>query len=341
MSELVLEAELVDDDDDILIPESFDAEPEAAPVQAAAPTAQEPKAPDALDRETLADDDIVEEAEVMSAEPHKPQTEAEPAWDVFTDESSLSASARSEAAVASPSIPPAILVEAPVSSQPTLPPAVSAAGHEDGLLDVMEFEDLPDVATSAPPAARETESPPAPVTVEVAPPPEASAIAASQASSEQEQVAQLDSGASPEDVPVSAHSDTPAPAEVVAPRSDVQASPVDNATVSQDVEADALEFRLAGESTESLTPPAAPESSEAWQVAAAPKTLSEPAVPPSPETGLAVAPPPEAAPSADESRTGIPPEFEVALIPEGEPLSAVDPEPAPAATAPTTAAPDS
>ena len=321
-SELLLDAELLDDDDDILIPESFDAEPETRPAQAAAPNAQEPKPPDAIGTEALAVDDILEEAEVMSVEPHKVQAAAEPAWDVFTDESSLSASTRSDAADASPSTPPAILPEAPrhdpASSQPP-PPAVAAAGHEDGLLDVMEFEDLPDVA--------------APVTLEVAEPkvtpPEASVITAS----EQEQVAQLDAGSLPEDLPVSVHSDAPAPTEVIAPRSEVQASPVENATVPQDVDADALEFSLAGPSSEPLPSPAAPapEASEPWQVAAAPKPVAEPAV-------LAVAPPPEAAPAADESRTGIPPEFEVALIPEGaspqESRSAEAPEPASIAATP-------
>ncbi|RKH41605.1 hypothetical protein [Corallococcus sicarius] len=328
--ELVLDAELVDDDDNILIPESFDAEPEAPPVQVAAPNAQEPKRPEALVEEALANDDILEEAEVMSAEPHKAQADAEPSWDVFTDESSPSTSARSDTAEVSPSTPAAILTEAPGSTQLTPPPAFEVASHEDGLLDVMEFEDLPDASTSAPPA---------PAVVEAATPPEAPVLTASQASSEQEQVAPLEPQ-SAEDVLVSAHSDAPAPVEVVAPRSDVQASPVENATVPQDSETDALEFSLAGESTAAVTPPVAPapESSEPWQVAAAPKPLSEPAVPQSPETGLTAAPPPDAAPSVDASRTGIPPEFEVALIPEGafpqEPQSAEAPEPASIAATP-------
>ena len=300
-SELVLEAELVDDDDDILIPESFDAEPEAPPVQAAAPKAAEPKLPGPQGQETFAVDDILEVAEVMSAEPQKAQADAEPAWDVFTDESSLSASVRSDAADAGLSTPS----------------VVAASGHEDGLLDVMEFEDLPD----APAAVEAAESK---VTA-----PGASAVTASHASTEQESVAQLTPGSPPEELRVSAHSDAQAAVEVGAPLLYLQESPVDSVTVAHDVDADALEFSLAGESATAPTPPA-PESSESWQVAAAPKTHSDPAVS-SPEAALAVAPTSEAAPSADASRTGIPPEFELALIPEGaspqEPQAVLAPEP--------------
>ncbi|RKG74765.1 general secretion pathway protein GspE [Corallococcus sp. CA049B] len=89
-----------------------------------------------------------------------------------------------------------------------------------------------------------------------------------------------------------------------APEASVIAAPA-----TQDAEADALEFSLAGDSQKPAASPEA-ESSESWQVAAAPK--SDAAIP---------------AP-AEEHRAEVPPEFEVALVASTEAAASPAPEPA-------------
>ncbi|WP_324291562.1 hypothetical protein [Corallococcus sp. BB11-1] len=319
LSDLVLEAELVEDEDDILIPESFDAEPESSPALAAAPSAKAPTPPAVLAGDAL-DSDILEDVDVTSSGLHEvPAPEvAEQGWDLFTEESPVSeAPALKGAATAEASPSPAAPIQAPSGD-------ASSASHDGGLFEAMEFEDLPDAPPSQP-EVREAAALPAPAAVEVEEPVpavlDASVFTAPPTSSEKEQLAQFDPWLAPDDAPVPAPSGTPAPSEAVALPLEVTAPPVVVAPAAQDVDADALEFSLAGESPrppDILPPPAvaAPESAEPWQVAVAPKAAAEPT-----ETALAS----ETSPSTEASRTELPEEFDVALVTDAEPPPSAPP----------------
>ncbi|WP_233602338.1 hypothetical protein [Corallococcus sp. CA047B] len=310
-----------------MIPESFDAEPESSPTLTAAPIPPEPEPVAVLSSDSL-DSDILEDVDVMASEPHEaPSPEvAEPGWDLFTEEPEASNVSSLEA---SPNPLPATPAQAP-HPEPQL--ATPLASH-DGVLEAMEFEDLPEAPPASPPESREVELAPAPVAVEPAKPvpsvAEASVFSTPPTSSEKEQLAQFDPRLATDDLPVSVHSDTSATAEAVVSSIEVPALPVVAAPAAQDVDADSLEFSLAGESPlspEVPTPPAASvtEAAEPWQVAAAPKAAEV-----SPEPVLTAEP---AAPS-EEPRTELPQEFDVALVsdaetpPAAEPVLAVAPSP--------------
>ncbi|NNC17555.1 hypothetical protein HJC22_17710 [Corallococcus exiguus] len=110
----------------------------------------------------------------------------------------------------------------------------------------------------------------------------------------------------PESLPAAASISTEPSPEATVPEASVIAA----APATQDAEADALEFSLAGDSQK----PSASSEAESWQVAAAPKSDSVSTAPP------AEAPSP--APTEDH-RAEVPPEFEVALVSHSE----VAPEP--------------
>ncbi|RYZ37204.1 MAG: hypothetical protein EOO71_28980 [Myxococcaceae bacterium] len=360
LSELVLDAELVEDDDDVLIPESFDAEPESNPTLTAAPIPQAPE-PVAVPSTEALDTDILDDADVMSSEPHEatslddadvlssephaaPSPEvAEPGWDLFTDEASESSTpAQKEAATVEVSASPAPVAQA---NAPHPEPLPSPSG--DGVLESMEFEDLPDAS----PETLEVEAAPTPEAAAVAPAPEASVFTAPPSSSEKEQLAQFDPWLEPDDLPVSAYSDAPTPPEAGVSSIDVPASPVVVAPVAPDAEADALEFSLAGESPRSPEAPApsaasVTDSAEPWQIAAAPKA-PEPvlaaelkATEASPEPAVAAEP----SPPTEEPRTEPPPEFDVAMVTDAEAPPTSQPVlaalPAPTSPVVTAAAPD-
>ncbi|RKH01611.1 hypothetical protein D7X32_19750, partial [Corallococcus carmarthensis] len=292
LSELVLDAEFAEDAEVSLSPESFNSAPVAAPVAAAAETAPEPAAVlpgDDLSNDDILEDvdavsaappkaaaaeatDVLEDVDVMSAEPHE-AAKASEATDVLEDVDVMSAEPH-EAAKASEAtdvledvdvmsaepheaqpIPeaepvwdaaPAITAEAKEAPppEPVPAPAVADAPKDEGLLEAMEFEDLPEAPAAV--EAAKPETLPAEPSVTTAPPPEA------------DQPARLDS------------TDAPEASVIVAP-------------ATQDAEADALEFSLAGDSPKPSAPP--PEA-ESWQIAAAPKadavTPAPPAEEPSP-----------------------------------------------------------
>lgn len=96
LSELVLDAELLDAGDDILSPESFAATPEAPP----ATPAKTSETADVLTGDDLADDDILEAVDAMSAEPARAAT-AE-ATDILEDMDVLSAEPHQAPAPAAP-----------------------------------------------------------------------------------------------------------------------------------------------------------------------------------------------------------------------------------------------
>lgn len=301
LSELVLDAEFVEDADVSLSPESFDSAPVAAAAVKAPETAADLTGDDLSDDDILEDvdavsaepskaavaeaSDVLEDVDVMSAEPHE-EAAAPEATDVLEDVDVMSAEPHE-----TPSIPEAepVLAAAPEALTPTAEskdapppepistPAIADAPKSDGLLEAMAFEDLPET-----PAAVEA--------------------------------------AKPERLPPEA--DQPArPEPVEAPTASVIAAPV-----TQDAEADALEFSLAGDSPRPSATPA--ETAESWQVAAAPKAD-------------AVAPaPPEETPSpapTEERRADLPPEFEVALVSSAEPALKPVAEPAPEPDSPSAA----
>ncbi|MFP2902959.1 hypothetical protein ACLEQD_42815, partial [Corallococcus sp. 4LFB] len=306
LSELVLDAEFIDDADVSLSPESFDS----APVAAEAVKAPETEA--ALTGDDLSDDDILEAADAVSAEP--PKAAVAEASDVLEDVDVMSAEPHEEAKA-----PEATDVLEDVDVMSAEPHEEAKAPEATGVLedvDVMSAE--PHAAPSTPEpepvlaAAPEALTPTA--ESKDAPPPEPSsppAIADAPKSDGLLEAMEFEGlpeppaaveVAKPEPLPPEA--DQPArPEPVEAPTASVIAAPA-----TQDAEADALEFSLAGDSPAPSATPAEP--AESWQVAAAPK--ADAVAPAPPEE------PPSPAPT-EERRTDLPPEFEVALVSSAEP----------------------
>ncbi|NOK15190.1 hypothetical protein HNS30_39915, partial [Corallococcus exercitus] len=221
----------------------------------------------------LSDDDILEDVDAVSAEP--PKASVAEATDVLEDVDVMSAEPHEEAKA-----PEATDVLEDVD-------VMSAEPHEAP--SIPEAEPVLAAAPEAPTLTAESKDapPPEPVsTPAIADAPKSDGLLEAMEFEDLQETPVAVEAAKPESLPPEAEQPV-RPEPVEAPTASVIAAPA-----TQDAEADALEFSLAGDSPKpSATPP---ETAESWQVAAAPKADAV-----SPE-------PPEEVPSpapAEERRT--------------------------------------
>ncbi|NPC47879.1 hypothetical protein D7X99_00295 [Corallococcus sp. AB032C] len=233
---------------------------------------------------------ILEVEAVMAAEPHAPQ--AVEATDVLEDEAVMSAEPRASQAAEATGV---LEVEAVMSVEPHEPLPIPEAEPV--------WDAAPDASTAGAKEAPAQESIAAPAAADA--PKDGGLLEATELKAVPEAPVAVEAS-KPESLPAEASISTAPSPDANVPEDSVIAS----APATQDAEADALEFSLAGDSQK----PSASSEAESWQVAAAPKSDSVNTAPP------AEAPSP--APT-EEHRAEVPPEFEVALVSHAE----VAPEP--------------